>query len=142
MLLLGIMLINNNRIALQLEGKPIPPKLKHFIDPSIRPPAYNPDSLGFVIPNAIVSSNVIAAIPFEQIGRVVGFGFSVYSYSKVVIIAYRYGQQFLSKYKLNRRIQLFREQRSFLIFILKFKIQRTLYKMRRKPQQHLLFSGS
>lgn len=130
--------------ALQLEGKPIPPKLQHLVDPSIRPPGYNTNGMGFIMPNAVLSSNIIAAIPFEHIGRAIGFGLAVYSYSKVVILAYRYGQQFLSKYRsdrTDRAFRLFSEQRPFLMLQLKFRMQLILYRIRRKPQKNLLFSA-
>ena len=126
--------------ALQLEGKPVPPKFKHLMDPSLRPPSYNPGDLGFVMPNALVSSKLIVVIPFERIGQAVGFGLSIYGYSRLVIVTYRYGQQFLSKYKKNRKVQLIRKRKILLIVTLKFKMQRSLSKARRKPQPNLLFS--
>jgi hypothetical protein len=98
--------------ALQLEGKPVPIKLKRFVDPNIRPMSFNPDGLGFIMPRPI-SSTLIASIPFEQIGQFVGFGIAVYGYSRVIIVAYRYGQQFLSKFRSKRRSVLIKKQKYF-----------------------------
>lgn len=85
-------------MALQVEGKPIPQRLRRYIYPNLRPPAYNPNGLGFIMPSPI-SSTVIGYIPFEKIGQLVGFGIALYGYSKVIIIVYRYGQQCLKKLK-------------------------------------------
>nr|YP_010133690.1 hypothetical protein KYU99_pgp063 [Nitzschia supralitorea]QWM93180.1 hypothetical protein [Nitzschia supralitorea] len=82
--------------ALQLEGKPIPPRLQRFVDPNIRSLGFNTDGLGFIMPRPI-SSTIIGCIPFETLGKVVGFSFSVYGYSKLIICAYRYSQQWISK---------------------------------------------
>ena len=105
--------------ALQLEGKPIPPRLQRFVDPNIRPLGFNTDGLGFIMPRPI-SSTIIGCIPFETLGKVVGFSLSVYGYSKLIICAYRYSQQWISKYKQKQKrkkyhFRLFRQQAMFLI---------------------------
>ncbi len=120
--------------ALQLEGKPVPPKLQRFVDSSIRPLGFNPDGLDFIMSRPIPST-LIESIPFEQIGQLVGFGIAVYGYSRVIIVGYRYGQQFLRKFKSKRRYVLIRKQKYFLIF----KIQLLISKAPAKRQQNLLF---
>lgn len=90
-------------MALQLEGKPIPPRLQRYIDPK----AFNTDGLGFIMPRSF--SN----IPFEKIGQLVGFGLAVYGYSKVIIVSYRYGQQFISKFRSKRNSKLIKPQAFF-----------------------------
>ena len=46
------------------------------------------------------------SIPLHTIGRVVGISLTIYGYSKLIVTAYRYGQQFISKYKKNKNINL------------------------------------
>lgn len=121
-------------MALQLEGKPVPTQLKRFINPNIRPLAFNTDGLGFRMPRPIPST-VIGYIPFEKIGQIVGFGLAVYAYSKVLIVIYRYGQQFISKFKSKRKSQLIQKQASFWIV----KLHRIIYKTPTKGQRHILF---
>jgi hypothetical protein len=122
-------------MALQLEGKPVPPKLQRYVDPTIRPLNFNPGGLGFIMPRPI-SSTFLGYISFEQIGKLVGFGIAVYSYSRFIIVGYRYGQQFLSKFKSKNKSKLIRKQKIFLIF----KIQLIISKARSKRQQNILFS--
>jgi hypothetical protein len=107
--------------ALQLEGKPIPSHLKRFMRKDLRPSAYDNSGLGFVMPsgtNCIVFSELIEKIPFETIGRFIGLGISVYGYSKLIIIGYRYSQQLISKLKDKKRkykSALIKKQAQFLI---------------------------
>lgn len=92
--------------ALYLEGKPIPPHLQSYVRNGFQQPFGVNNGLGFVMPsgtNSIVWSQVIEQIPFEIIGRIVGIGFTVYGYTKIVIVSYRYGQQLLTKFKSNRK---------------------------------------
>jgi hypothetical protein len=92
--------------ALYLEGKPIPPHLQSYVRKGFQQPFGVNNGLSFVMPsgtNSIVWSRVIEQIPFERIGRIVGIGFTVYGYTKLVIVSYRYGQQLLTKFKSNRK---------------------------------------
>lgn len=120
--------------ALQLEGKPVPPRLKKYIDPNLRPLSFNPGGLGFIMPRHI-SSTAIGAIPFEKIGQFVGFGLAVYGYSKVIIASYRYGQQWASKFRKKRTSKIIKAQASFLIV----KMRQIIYKTKNQRQRHILF---
>ena len=120
--------------ALQLEGKPVPPRLKRFIDPNLRPLAFNTDGLGFIMPRPI-SSTAIGSIPFEKIGQLVGLSLAVYGYSKVIIVSYRYSQQLVSKFRSKRESKLIKTQAIFLIV----KMQRIIYKTHTKRQRYILF---
>jgi len=125
--------------ALQLEGKPVPPRLKSYINPKRRPLTFRTDGLGFIMPRSI-SSSVLERIPFQKIGKGVGFTLAVYSYSRMIIVAYRYGQQFLSKYKKQRRSNLIRKQASFLINTFRrVRLQKLFYKRSPKRHKHILF---
>ena len=84
--------------ALQAERKPIPQHLQHvkWSRKTVRPSSYQNKNLGFVLPGTGFNdfsflSETITKIPFERIDQVVGFGVTVYDYSRVAIIAYRYG---------------------------------------------------
>ena len=86
--------------ALAAEGKTVPPELRESI--SIRKPTafLNRNSMNgmtFIVPGD--------NIPFQKIAQVVGISLTIYGYSKLVIAAYRYGQQFITKYK--KRVILF-----------------------------------
>ena len=73
--------------------------------------------LSFVMPgstNGIVWSEVIEIIPFEKIGRVVGIAISVYGYSKLIIASYRYGQQFVYKVQIHKKLAMNRKKLKFL----------------------------
>lgn len=120
--------------ALQLEGKPVPPRLKRFINPNLRPLTFNTDGLGFIMPRRI-SSTAIGYIPFEKIGQLVGLGLAVYGYSKIIIVSYRYGQQLLSKFRRQRKSKLIKIQAIFLLV----KMERIIYKTHPKRQRHILF---
>ena len=91
-------------IALQLEGKPIPRKLQKYMDPGIRP-------LSFIKPQDI---NVIG-ISGHQILVVISVGFSIYTYRKILVKCYQYGQQFISKRKGLHDSKIFRKQVTFII---------------------------
>jgi hypothetical protein len=86
-----------------------------------------------------ISSTVIGCIPFAKIGQLVGFGIAVYGYSQVIIVGYRYGQQFLSKFKSkrtkNRKSNLIKKQAMFVIV----RIQRIISKTPTKGQRYILF---
>lgn len=104
----ALMILGNQAhvAALYLEGKPIPPHLQSYVRNGFQQPFGVNNGLGFVMPsgtNSIVWSRVIEQIPFEIIGRIVGIGFTVYGYTKLVIVSYRYGQQLLTKFKSNRK---------------------------------------
>mgnify|MGYP007080223405 CR=1 FL=1 len=86
-------------VALQMDGKPIPQHLQRYANKNIRPPYYNLNGLGFIMPGQQNFSEIIAMISFETVGKVIGFSLSIYGYSKLIIIGYRYGQQWISKYK-------------------------------------------
>lgn len=95
--------------ALYLEGKPIPPRLYRYLDKDLRRlPGVN-NGLGFVTPsgiNSIFWNRFFKAIPVERIGRIVGIGLSVYGYTKLVVVSYRYGQQLIAKFKSNKKSAL------------------------------------
>ena len=79
--------------ALKTEGKPIPTQLRKSIR---RPRAfYGTNGMAFVMPGSCEN------IPFHTIGQVVGISLTIYGYSKLIIAAYRYSQQFIIKYKKN-----------------------------------------
>jgi hypothetical protein len=95
--------------ALQLESKLIPQHLNAYVRKSFRKPLYNNNGLGFVMPsqtNYIISSKVIQRIPFETIGKFAGIGLSVYGYSRLIIVVYRYSEQLFNKFK-SRKQSLF-----------------------------------
>ena len=87
--------------ALKAEGKPIPTQLRTSIR---RPRAFlnstGTDGIAFVMPRSYQN------IPFHTICRVVGVSLTIYGYSKLIIAAYRYSQQFIIKYKKNNNISL------------------------------------
>jgi hypothetical protein len=95
--------------ALHAEGKPIPPQfqkyLKYFQPPKPIPgSAYAGKYMGFVMPgNGFEFSEIIEKIPFQKIGQVVGVGFTVYGYYRIVVTGYRYSQKLITKYKENRK---------------------------------------
>lgn len=94
-------------IALQLEGKPIPRKLQKYMDPGIRP-------LSFIKPQDI---NVIG-ISGHQILVVISVGFSIYTYRKILVKCYQYGQQFIINYKKNKKNDNFILQVRFTVISL------------------------
>lgn len=77
--------------ALKFEGKKVPKRSAYYFR--------NTKDVSFIAPPNIAFSSIIEKIPFQQIGRVVGFTVSVYCYGKLVIKVYRYCQQLISKYK-------------------------------------------
>ena len=102
--------------ALKAEGKPIPTQLREFIRRSrtfLNPNGTN--GMAFVLPGSCEN------IPSHTINRVVGISFTIYGYSKLIIAAYRYSQQFIIKYKnkKNNNISLeFNTQVRFLVISL------------------------
>lgn len=50
---------------------------------------------------AFVMPRFCENIPFHTIVQVLGISLTIYGYSKLIIAVYRYGQQFISKYKKN-----------------------------------------
>lgn len=97
-----------------MEGKPIPTQLRESIR---RPRTFsNPNGtngMAFVMPGSCEN------IPFHTIGRVVGISLTIYGYSKLIIAAYRYSQQFTIKYKKKNNISLeFNTQVRFLLISL------------------------
>lgn len=104
--------------ALHLEGKPIPPHLKSYVRKSLRQSVYNNNGLSFVMPsgtNCIIWSEVIERVPFETIGKFVGIGLSVYGYSKLIIVSYRYSQQLFNKFQTRRKSAVLRKQASLAL---------------------------
>ena len=97
--------------ALAAEGKTVPPELRKSIR---KPTAFlNHNSMNgmtFIVPGSCDN------IPFQKIAQVVGISLTIYGYSKLVIAAYRYGQQFLTKYKKNGNLVL--ECRTQIRFII------------------------
>jgi hypothetical protein len=95
--------------ALHAEGKPIPPHLQHYIKnlkprKLMRGSAYAGNYMGFVLPGGEIGfSEIIEKIPFQKIGKVVGVGFTVYGYYRIVLVGYRYSQKLITKYKENRK---------------------------------------
>ena len=100
--------------ALAADGKTVPPELRESI--SIRKPTafLNRNSMNgmtFIVPGD--------NIPFQKIAQVVGISLTIYGYSKLVIAAYRYGQQFITKYKKKGNLVLeFRTQIRFTVISL------------------------
>ncbi len=82
-------------VALRIEGRPVPARFRRAA-PSFG--LYNPRNNGaFIMP--FRSSRIIEAIPFEKIGKTVGFSISIYCYGRIIITAYRYGQQLIGNYR-------------------------------------------
>lgn len=100
--------------ALMLEGKPVPPELlrRKF---SSRQPTHDTNGLSFVMPSNVNSMQFLERIPFGTIGKFVGIGLSVYTYSRFIIVSYRYGQQLFSKFKTRRHSSLYRKQIKFFV---------------------------
>ena len=73
-------------IGLQLEGKPIPARLKKYTYPGV-------ENLGFIKPGYV---NMIG-VSGKQIFVGISLVFSIYAYSKIIIKSYQYGQQFINK---------------------------------------------
>lgn len=85
--------------ALQAEGKPVPPELRKSLRK--RPAFFKNNDIAFAMPgsyDSIVFSEILANIPFEKVGKVIRISITIYAYSKLVITAYKYGQQFITKY--------------------------------------------
>jgi hypothetical protein len=81
--------------ALKVEGKPVP---AGFRRPVSAFGLYNRrNNVAFITP--FRCSQIIKTIPFEQIGRTVGFSISIYCYGRIILSAYRYGQQLIVKSK-------------------------------------------
>ena len=84
-------------VALKLERKPVPPR---FRKPISGFGLYNRrNNVAFINPTPFRCSGIIETIPFEQIGRAVGFSISIYFYGRIILSAYRYGQQLIAKSK-------------------------------------------
>ena len=101
--------------ALKVEGRRVPPR---FRKPVSGFGLYNRrNNVAFITP--FRCSRIIEAIPFEQIGRTIGFSLSIYFYGRIIISAYRYGQQLIVKSK-NKKIL-----KSTKLFISLIRIQST-----------------
>ena len=84
-------------VALKLERKPVPPRFRRPISGF---GLYNRrNNVAFINPTPFRCSGIIETIPFEQIGRAVGFSISIYFYGRIILSAYRYGQQLIAKSK-------------------------------------------
>jgi len=55
----------------------------------------------------------VEAIPFEQIGRTVGFGLSIFLYVRIGMSTYRFGKRLYKKYKIKSSKQLLLKQAKF-----------------------------
>jgi len=103
-------------MALHADGKPIPSHLQHYIKnlkprKPMRGSAYAGNYMGFVRPGSEFGfSEIIEKIPFQKIGEVVGVGFTVYGYYRIVLVGYRYSQKLITKYKENRKKIKFKNQ--------------------------------
>lgn len=95
--------------ALHAEGKPIPPHLQNYLKnvqprKPMRRSAYAGEYMGFVLPGGEFRfSEIIEKIPFQKIGEIVGVGFTVYGYYRIVLVGYRYSQKLINKYEENRK---------------------------------------
>jgi len=65
--------------------------------------------------NCIIWSEVIERVPFETIGKFVGIGLSVYGYSKLIMVSYRYSQQLFNKFQTRRKSAVLRKQASLAL---------------------------
>lgn len=82
--------------------------VKRWPRKGLRPSVYNNHGLGFIMPSTgcgdfVCFSKIVENIPFERIGRVIGFSLTVYGYVKIVIIGYRYSQKLLTKFREQRQ---------------------------------------
>ena len=94
--------------ALQAEGKPIPKHLLNEWFPNQRP-SQNNGNIGFIMPGTgdfSFLSEIIAKIPFKEIGQLVGLSLTLYAYYKISITGYRYSQKLISKFKEHRQNKL------------------------------------
>ena len=114
--------------ALHAEGKPIPPHLQHYIKnlkprKPMRGSGYGNNYMGFIVPGGEFKfSEIIEKIPFQKIGEVVGLGFTVYGYYRIVSVGYRYSQKLITKYKENRKKiklknQVFVQAKTLVVFL-------------------------
>ena len=114
--------------ALHAEGKPIPPHLQHYIKnlkprKPMRGSGYGNNYMGFIVPGGEFKfSEIIEKIPFQKIGEVVGLGFTVYGYYRIVLVGYRYSQKLITKYKENRqkiklKNQVFVQAKTLVVFL-------------------------
>lgn len=95
--------------ALKAEGKPIPPKLQQSLKRKPRIFGQNGNGVAFTMP-------VASTISFQKLATIIGISITVYSYSKLVIKAYRYGQQFITNYKKEKHSSLsFRTRVEFIV---------------------------
>lgn len=61
-------------------------------------------NISYIMPgNAINFSEIIVSIPFEKIGRAVGFSLTIYGYYRMTIMGYRYSQKLIAKFTENRK---------------------------------------
>ena len=114
--------------ALHAEGKPIPSHLQHYIKnlkprKPMRGSGYGNNYMGFIVPGGEFKfSEIIEKIPFQKIGEVVGLGFTVYGYYRIVLVGYRYSQKLITKYKENRKKiklknQVFVQAKTLVVFL-------------------------
>lgn len=99
-------------LARQIEGRPVSkpgnPRFGRNRKPLLPPNTYSNKGVGFVMPGAmdnVAVSSAIAKIPFEKIGRIVGYTISIYVYGKLIIKIYRYSQQLITKYKRQKIVK-------------------------------------
>lgn len=87
--------------ALRIEGRPVPARFRRAA-PSFG--LYNPrNNAAFIMP--FRSSRIIEGIPFEKIGKTVGFSISIYCYGRIIITGYRYGQQLIGNYRKKKLLE-------------------------------------
>ena len=95
-------------IGLQIEGKPVPPRLRRYFNQNRRPLNSRPDGrLSFLMPGQ-TSNMTIDYISFKKIGQLVGLGLAVYGYSKVVIVSYLFRLLGITKQMLSLFQELIR----------------------------------
>ena len=126
-----------HNMALKFEGK-------NHLGQKTRPQSYSPDGLGFIMPRSDLPalSTILEKIPFQAIGQSIGISFTIYAYSKVVISGYRYGQQFVTKFKIKRRSRLLKKQAFFIIVRFSSVRCRFNHRIRLKKQLSPLFCAS
>lgn len=95
-------------MALELKNKPVLSHLGHRKGcgkkPFLKWLKANPN-LGFIIahPGSGNLSAIIALIPFQKIGKIVGLSNSFYGYTKMMIATDRYSQNWIGKFNQNRQ---------------------------------------
>lgn len=127
---MSFMVLGNkaHRLALELEGKPLPPHLSRAAKPPLFPGVAG-SGLSFITPSRYPSlAGIIEQIPFQQVGRVVGGVLTVYAYGKIVIVCYRHGQKLLSNFQKKRKLNRTKKQAEFIIMAIQASPSYTEYR--------------